>query len=305
VANLGVVLSLLLPSFSLAESKPAHLLRVTARDGLLTVALRAAPLHVVLAEIERQTGVSIAVDPAVQGDVTMTFENLPLDDALVRLLRGENFSLEYGRGHEVTQVRVWPRGAAGVSVRGPPDPSPRRRIDDTSAREHPGPDASQPSPTGPALPDTTREAEVARLMTARDPAERKRAVEALQEQGDPQDKPVFLHAIQDADPRVRRSALEALLDLASGSTFDDLPLDQLRDVATHDPDSLVRRSALELLAGIGDGTDDPAAVETIRQAAQDPDPAVRDLATALDRELSRSLPGPRRKPIPERKPTGR
>jgi hypothetical protein len=296
-----VALCAVLPVTLSAEDR---LLRVTLDKGLLSLTLRAAPLAHVLEEIGRQSGVSVAVDPSVPILVTTRFEKLPLEDGLRRLLRDANFTLNYRSEGVLSEVRVWPLGTGGGPPRTRPSAAPRGRDADGADREGRGAEAGRPERLRqPAVADTGHETEVLGVLGASDPIARNRVLEALRERMDDRDLPVFLKAVSDNDARVRRSALEALLDLAASSSFDDLPVERLRDVATDDSDSTVRRAAVELLAGIGDDTRDPEALAAVRQAAQDPDPAVRRLARDLDRELSKPRPAPRpgRKPIPDRR----
>lgn len=65
------------------------------RDGLLTVDLVEAPTQEVFGEITRQTGVTILGAGTLKASLTATFENVPLDDGLRRLVGRWDYVLFY------------------------------------------------------------------------------------------------------------------------------------------------------------------------------------------------------------------
>jgi hypothetical protein len=70
---------------------------IAYRDDRLTVDLVKVPLGDVLAEIARQTDAEIRGELREPRDVTVRFEDVPLPDALDRLLGTQNYALIYGQ----------------------------------------------------------------------------------------------------------------------------------------------------------------------------------------------------------------
>jgi HEAT repeat protein len=81
--------------------------------------------------------------------------------------------------------------------------------------------------------------------------------------------------LQDRDPKVREAVLEQL-----GGSGDPLPVDSLAEMVQTDTNPVLRMDALELLAEKGG----EAALDPLKQALRDPDPAVRGLAQGLIEE---------------------
>jgi hypothetical protein len=95
-------------------------------NDTLTVRLVAVPVEDVLAEIGRQSGAQIVGTPRESRGVSTAFENVPLTDALHRLLGDENFALVYGEGDRLKAIKLLgppqqaPAGAMRVSAMTPP-----------------------------------------------------------------------------------------------------------------------------------------------------------------------------------------
>src|SRR5688572_12149259 len=103
---------------------------VAYADGRLTARLRGADLVSVLQDVARQAGLEIRGMPAAPKPVTIRLDDVPLEDALPRLLAGHNFALTYGptglRGVRLLngpQGDVWviPPGAPGWTEPPPPE----------------------------------------------------------------------------------------------------------------------------------------------------------------------------------------
>jgi hypothetical protein len=76
------------------EPAAAPAVAMVLRDGRLSVRLEGVPLPRVLLELKRQTGIEsefLGATPA--GVIWQTFSDLPLEDALLRLLVGHSYAL--------------------------------------------------------------------------------------------------------------------------------------------------------------------------------------------------------------------
>lgn len=81
-------------------------LEMQLRDGRLSARVVKAPFTTVLAEIATLSGASVTgVDPSDVAPTTVTFSDLPLADALDRLLEGRNHLLVYGNDARGARVR--------------------------------------------------------------------------------------------------------------------------------------------------------------------------------------------------------
>jgi len=67
---------------------------VTFEDGLLTVYALKADIHKLVGEIARQTGVNIAVDDEVRNKVSMTLENMPVEEVIQGIASGYGLALD-------------------------------------------------------------------------------------------------------------------------------------------------------------------------------------------------------------------
>jgi hypothetical protein len=83
----------------------------------LTVRLSAVPIEDVLAEIERQTGAEIRGQVRNPRPVSAEFAEVPLADALHRLLGDQNFALIYGSGGQLKALRLLGGPQTGATPR--------------------------------------------------------------------------------------------------------------------------------------------------------------------------------------------
>jgi hypothetical protein len=123
-AALAVVLASLAGPAGLRadEDVPPVTLRVS--EGRLSLDARDAPLQTILDEIGDRTGLRVRFDDPAQaqiGDelVTVSFERVPVEEALRRLLRGRDFVLVYSPGR-LAEARVYGRSAEAPSGEPPP-----------------------------------------------------------------------------------------------------------------------------------------------------------------------------------------
>src|SRR6266478_6591959 len=86
-----------------AEGSPAI---VTYRGDQLSVRLEKVPLEDVLAELGRVSGAEIQGAPREPRDITAQFDDVPLPEALLRLLGDQNFMLTYGDGDRLRTIKL-------------------------------------------------------------------------------------------------------------------------------------------------------------------------------------------------------
>jgi type II secretory pathway component GspD/PulD (secretin) len=71
---------------------------VTFEDGLLTIRALKADIHQLMGEIARVTGVNIAVDDGVRNRVSMTLENMTVDEVIQGIASGYGLALDQREG---------------------------------------------------------------------------------------------------------------------------------------------------------------------------------------------------------------
>jgi hypothetical protein len=104
------------PALAAAQGSPI----VTYRSDQLSVRLEGVPLEEVLAELGRVSGAEIQGAPREPRDITAQFDNVPLPEALHRLLGDQNFMLRYGEGDRLRTIALFggplePRDASSTS----------------------------------------------------------------------------------------------------------------------------------------------------------------------------------------------
>ncbi len=80
---------------------------VTYRSDRLSVRLEGVPLGEVLAELGRVSGAAIQGAPRDPRDITARFDDVPLSEALHRLLGDQNFMLRYGEGDRLRTIELF------------------------------------------------------------------------------------------------------------------------------------------------------------------------------------------------------
>src|SRR5438128_1324102 len=93
---------------------------VTYRSDQLSVRLEKVPLEDVLAELGRVSGAEIQGAPREPRDITAQFDDVPLPEALFRLIGDQNFMLTYGEGDRLRTIELFggpqePRDATSTS----------------------------------------------------------------------------------------------------------------------------------------------------------------------------------------------
>ena len=108
------------------------------------------PVAEVLAEFARQSGAEIRGEPAEAREVTAQFDDVPLGEALYRLLGDQNYALVYGDGGKLRAVRLLGGPSTAVMAAGTnPSLAASRSVSITTTRD-PVLDGRSPADRSPA-----------------------------------------------------------------------------------------------------------------------------------------------------------
>jgi hypothetical protein len=251
---------------SAAEESPSG--GMTLVGDRLSLHAREASLQSILDDIADRTGLRVRLDTldaaaALQQRVTIVLDQVPVEAALLRLLRDTDFVLLYSpRG--VAEVRVYGAGQRAAVRESPPAPS-------VSA-----------SPPQANAPDTAAVAGLRNQALADpDSSVRGRALEGLAAKAD---QPAARDAVMEVLEReTNPGLLERALDIVGGDQ--SIPLEPIVKLAVSNPAPQVRIKALSQLGQ--HVTRDPQARRTLEVlAADDPAPPVREAAQALLRRAT-------------------
>jgi hypothetical protein len=263
----------------------------------LSVQVHQAPWAAVLQELERHAGIQIQVKGTLAGTLTQTFESLPLEQGLRRLLRDAHLIFFYTSGptgssatDQLTRVWLVPkedRTAEATSRRHPPTRAaaqpPQEVLSALGMPAEAIPTQEEAALAGDPTAEGDQETRLTALHTAvwqgqtealrqaiLDPDQtiQTTAVELLAER-DPQGAvAVLLGAAKHAQSPVRLQALDLLQQLNQAD--ERTALSALEEALT-DADATVKNYAIHALAERGG----PSALGSLRRALHDPDPAVR------------------------------
>ena len=234
-------------SATLRSERPnATTVRVSFRDGLLSVEAKAGTWMQVLNEITEQTGVRFHYSLPFAGSVTVSFANLPVRQAIERLFGPEaDFMFRYdGTAFSSASLpkEVWVLGKVQGGGAGGQQSGPSNKAGVDSNQAHVG--------TGRA--DKLEAAE-------KSPIDK----ESIDD---------FIAMSRDEDPQMRRQAIVTLANSGKGGE-DDAVVTAL-DSALTDEDASVRGYAVQALAKRGGSK----AMGHLWQALRDPDADVRIMA---------------------------
>ena len=91
--------------------------RVSVEGDILSIDVRGAPLFDILKEIAAETGMEVKVDPEVNKTVSASFENVPIDRGIARLIRPLDYVMKWKRitegeesFEEITAVEIFRKG---------------------------------------------------------------------------------------------------------------------------------------------------------------------------------------------------
>ena len=188
----------------------------------LSVIAEEAGLAEILRAVEQATGVEVLGADAVDETVSLRFSDLPLDEALRRLLARVNHLLVEDESPDpgAPRLSVWILGAGSAATR-----APVARIDQRSPHDQ---------PWGP-IPD---------LATEPDPEMRRWVVKRLAERTDAEALDALVRALEDPDPDVRQDALGAL------GQYGRTALEPIKALLSREKSATVRAAALGMLGQV-------------------------------------------------------
>ena len=234
---------------STARVHPSPALRITFRNGLLSVVVTGQPLREVMHEVSRVTGIAhrLAIDGETR--ISVSFADLPVAQALQRLA-----------GADAALVLVY--AAADTKAAGPAPADAPVEVWVLPAGGH----GAAPVDTGGRGRETPAPATTE--ARGRDADSDVMSADAA---GEARTAPRLLAATQDARPQVRLAAVESL-----GEMGDESAVDTLDGLMRRDAVADVRASAAAALAKIGSSR----ALLVLREAFTSADVAVRRSAIA-------------------------
>ncbi|MBW7898768.1 PBS lyase HEAT-like repeat protein [Candidatus Brocadiaceae bacterium B188] len=239
-------------------------------NGQLSATLKNSPLEKVLKEIMSQSGARIWLNDSIDGTVTAEFQNLPVKEAIQKILRDKNYAFVYsvhdGKEGKLSIVNVsktnerFANEKASSALKPPTKPVP--------------PIVKKDKPKKDTISFETLAKDA---LEHEDSGKREDAIIALGESKDPRAIEIISKALaNDPSEDVRLSAIDALVDIGDKNIIDPL------SSALNDRDPWVRESAVEALGEIGG----EAAIEYIKNALNDEDGSVRELAQEILEELN-------------------
>ncbi len=250
---------------------------IEVRGGRLTAVIVESPFPTLLQAIARQGGVEIFLHASLEGTVTVTFRDVPLEEALRRILRTTNAVFIYSQPSSaragapqarLTEVHVYPGST-------------------TTATPVPGVVLGAETPMASETTKTQLTAEATKdLLGAELRVSRKYAAQTLGRLGDLNAiGPLSQTLLQDEDATVRLSAIKAL-----GALRSEQAVGPLAGVLLADPDLEVREATANALGK----TWSTMAVAPLTQALQqDSSALVREAAArALGRTWNEAAVDP-------------
>ena len=281
---------------------PTAQVTVSAVSQLVTMDVMHAPLAVVLAAIGQQAQITISVSDNITSErLSLSFQNVPLEEALKRVLSGQSYTFAYkqDKGREVIAgVRLLtkneqapltnPASSNNMSViarltgsQGLPTLPPATRSWGRGG-------ATVNEGTGAPISDDVPLDELKRSFSeAKDPARRSAILDAManrEEEGPV--APILSTALSDSDEAVRATALDLLK-----SASEPVPLGPLAQMAATDNNPDLRIESMQLMADQlleeGRTKEEWGVVRaSLDRSLSDPNPDVHEQAEMLLSDLS-------------------
>ncbi len=238
----------------------------------LSVNVEEIALRELLREIARQSGLTVMVSGSLEDRVTTEFHRLSLDKGLRRILRRQNFVVEYAPPrHDEPPSTLPPPKTLWIVAKGAQDHPMQPLVIET--RQAAG-------ATDEDDPIDIRVWQVA--LKSEDATDRVNAAEALGDSEHPDAVLSLQSALTDEDEDVREAAIAALATIGGEAAA------QALSIVLYDEDVSIREDALAVLAEIGGET----AVRLLVQALADENEAIREAAAeALTGSEGQTLEG--------------
>lgn len=269
----------------LAPVAAAGNLDVSVEDGRLTAQLGSVPLADVLAAVAEQTGARLSVRGELGNARPQAFSDVPLREALPRLVQPNGVILQFGSG-DGTDRRL-------VAIHAVAPGSPGKATSPTGIRFNARP-GTQPKlwdyEESEKMPPPEQRIEVLQKLAKQrqpplhaftfvlggdpDPTVRGAALGLIAGLPGEDAHRIVIQSVADADPELR---IDALRLLAAGR---EKPVNLLAQAARSDVEPSVRLAAIKML-GRRDGE---LARVVLEGARNDPDPQIRD---AVEQALQR------------------
>jgi hypothetical protein len=248
------------PSIPTEGDQTAQQQDIRFADGHLSAHFKNLPLESLGNALSQKAGIAVVfLDNSGSQKVSASFEKLPMDEGLRRILQKQDVFFFYSADQKqpscLKAVWIFPNGKGrGVA---PVPPEQWASTKDLGAQ-----------------------------LKASEPAARAKAIETLIQRKGNEVSNALLESLADHDSQVRERALFA--SMQSGVAVPSAVLNQM----THDTSSDVRYLALRALSDSGS----PDALSAAEQAASDPNEAVRNEAQEIISRLDKHSEEPEEQP---------
>lgn len=231
---------------------------VTVRNGFVTLDAQAAPLGEVLRQLSEKAGFKLVMKQDLRAPVTWRFEDVPVDEAVTRLLARVSSIAIYAPADEggvrsaLAEVRVLRGGndtvplvehrtefAAGAG----PDDSPEAGQLAEAEPESPTGEQLASAGTADIQPAARTPGRISRALEDADPATRRDAALKASKLRPDMARNALTEALSNSDAVVRQRAVQGLARLGGEET-----VASLSRILLEDPEPRVRRMAA---AGLG------------------------------------------------------
>jgi hypothetical protein len=203
-------------------------LRMDFREGRLSLEVREGSWESVLQELRHKTRIHLHLHIRLQGPLSVSFKDLPIERALRRLFGPEaNFIFWYPAAHTANEASDRP---TEVWVIGKMRDAPTSRQTSSDSPEAPAvalpTTVPEPESEWATVFEKNPQAAYDTALRATDSEERLAAIEYLSQQANPGAVRVLLEIVHDPDPHLRQRALDGLLPLLDANP-------QVRQGLTH------------------------------------------------------------------------
>jgi hypothetical protein len=278
---------------------PGARVTVNAASQLVTLDVKHAPLAAVLAAIGQQARITVSLSDDIKSErLSLSFQNIPLEEALKRVLAGQSYTFAYTqeKGREVIAgVRLLAKREQISPTNSAPSNQPAiAKLTGSQGLPQPmtrswgwGGSMLKGKQVAPISDDVPLDELKRSFSEAQDPARRSAILNAManrEEEGPV--APALAMALSDVDEGVRTDALNHLK-----TTSEPVPLGPLAQMAATDSNPDLRMDAMALMAdqlSAEERTKEEWAVvqASLSRSLSDPHPDVREQANMLLSDLS-------------------